>query len=428
MTEGEGLAARRRAQGEEVASAVDAARLLSLVDEVSSQGALPDKGVERLALTESDLAARRLLVDLARSLGATPFRDAAGNFFFRWRGQADLKPVVIGSHLDTQPQAGPLDGALGVCSGIETMRALTTTGIQTRRPIEVAIWTNEEGCRFAPGTMGSAAFADPGLLESFKASRDEHGVSFGEALGTLDSSFHDVPLRELCRPLSAFLEVHVEGGSVLDVNAGQLGVVDRVQGARWFQARIIGQSAHPGTTPLSRKHDALMAAVEVASRLYELLRDGDEHLRLTIGRMRVEPGSINVIPGKVELSIDLRHPDSAVLDSVEALISAMAGPVVGCDVTLERTMLAEPVEFDNRIVDLLERNSQRLGLPCRTLASGSFHDAVRLARLCPTGMIFVPSIGGLSHNPEEWTPPRDMAAATRLLALTAVELADQDGN
>jgi N-carbamoyl-L-amino-acid hydrolase len=171
-----------------------------------------------------------------------------------------------------------------------------------------------------------------------------------------------------------------------------------------------------------------MAAVEVASHLYELLREGDEHLRLTVGRMRVEPGSINVIPGKVEMSIDLRHPDSAVLDSVEASISELAGRVLACDVTLERTMLAEPIEFDDRIVDLLERNAQRLGLPCRILASGSFHDALRLARLCPSGMIFVPSIGGLSHNPDEWTPPRDMAAATRLLALTAVELADQVGD
>jgi N-carbamoyl-L-amino-acid hydrolase len=273
--------------------------------------------------------------------------------------------------------------------------------------------------------MGSSAFVRPALLERFRASVDGEGQTFAEALRGLDAQCFDIPVRNMSLPFFAFIEAHIEGGTVLEDAATPLGIVEGVQGARWFTVRIAGRTAHPGTTPLARKQDALMAAVEVAADIYKVLRDGDERLRLTIGRMLVTPGSINVVPGEVVLSVDLRHPDTAVLDTTEATIRELARPVAGCSVEIERTMLMNPTRFDPGVVQTLTREAERLHLPYLLIGSGSFHDALRLSEHCPTGMLFVPSVGGVSHHPDERTEPRDLVIGARLLAQAVVDLADQ---
>lgn len=409
-----------------VTGAVDGARLTELVQTLAGFGVLPGgEGIDRQALTPDDLAARRFLVDRARSAGAEVLRDPAGNFFFRWAGREQAPPVATGSHVDSQPTAGALDGAYGVCAGMEVLDALAVTGYRPAHPIEVVIWTNEEGCRFSPGTMGSSAFSDPRLLNGFLTARDAEGMTFGDALHALESSFDDVPLRPLAEPFAAFVEAHIEQGTRLDEAGVSIGVVERIQGSRWFRFSVTGTASHAGTTSRPRKRDALQAAVGIAQQIYDLLAAGDDDLRLTIGRMVVSPGSISVVPAEVRFSVDLRHPSSDVLDALEEELRALARPAGGCDVAIERTMEMRPALFDSDVVSTVAESAQRVGLPYLELWSGAFHDALRLIGHCPTGMVFVPSIEGLSHNPHERTHFADLVSGARVLAETVVTLADR---
>jgi beta-ureidopropionase / N-carbamoyl-L-amino-acid hydrolase len=398
--------------------------LTELVHTLAGFGALPEgEGIDRQTLTPDDLAARRFLVDRARAAGAEALRDPAGNFFFRWAGREDAPPVATGSHVDSQPAGGALDGAYGVCAGMEVLEALSSTGHRPARPVEVVIWTNEEGCRFSPGTMGSSAFADPGLLAGFLQARDADGATFAEALGALDSAFGDVTLRPLGAPFTAFVEAHIEQGTSLDEARVPIGVVERIQGSRWFAFTVTGMASHAGTTPLARKRDALAAAVGIAERIYGLLAAGDDDLRLTIGRLVVSPGSINVVPAEARFTVDLRHPRLEVLDALEAELRALARPFRGCEVEIERTMEMSPALFDTGVVRTVAESAERVGVPYLELASGAFHDSLRLIAHCPTGMLFVPSIEGLSHNPHERTRDADLVSGARVLAETVVTLA-----
>ncbi len=409
-----------------VTAAVEGSRLTELVQTVASYGTLPGgEGIERQALTPDDLAARRFLVDRARAAGAEAFRDPAGNFFFRWAGREDAPPVATGSHVDSQPRGGALDGAYGVCAGMEVLDALSTTGYRPARPVEVVIWTNEEGCRFAPGTMGSSAFADPRLLAGYLEATDADGTTFGDALHALDSAFDDVALRSLGEPFTAFVEAHIEQGTRLDEAGVPIGVVERIQGARWFGFTVTGVASHAGTTPRSRKRDALEAAVGIAQDIYGLLAAGDDDLRLTIGRLLVSPGSTSVVPAEVRFSVDLRHPSLDVLDALEAELRALARPLGGCGVEIERAMEMSPAHFDSSVVRTVAQSAERVGVPYLELLSGAFHDSLRLIGFCPTGMVFVPSIDGLSHNPHERTHFADLVSGARVLAETVVTLADR---
>lgn len=410
-----------------VTNAVDGPRLTELVGALARFGALPGgEGIDRQTLTPADLAARRFLVDRARELGAEPFRDPAGNFFFRWPGRANVPPVATGSHVDSQPSAGALDGAYGVCAGMEVLAALSSAGYLPARPVEVVVWTNEEGCRFSPGTMGSSAFANPDLLAQYLKATDGEGATFEDALALLDEHFPDVARRGLGVPLAALVEAHIEQGTRLDEAGVAIGVVERIQGARWFSFRVVGEAGHAGTTTRARKKDALAASVSVAGRIYSMLTEGDDDLRLTIGRLLVSPGSINVVPAEVCFTVDLRHPKLEVLDAVEGELRSLARPTAGCDVLIERTMEMSPALFDEGVVRTVAESADRLGAPYRQLPSGAFHDALRLIAHCPTGMIFVPSIGGLSHNPHERTDEDDLVQGARVLAEAVLAIADRD--
>jgi len=409
---------------EELAAAVDGTRLDAFLAELSTFGALPGGGLDRQALTRCDLDARRFVVERCRSLGAEAWRDPIGNFFFRWPAGSAGAAVVTGSHIDSQPSGGNLDGSYGVCAGVEVLAALADVGHRPGRPVEAVIWTNEEGCRFAPGTMGSSAFADPRLLGEMLVATDSEGTTVEAALADLDTAFRDVGMRALGVPLRAFVEAHIEQGSRLEETATPIGVVDRIQGSRWFRFHTTGVASHAGTTPRSTKHDALAAAVEVASGVYRLLAAGDEDLRLTIGRLAVLPGAINVVPAAVTFTVDLRHPDIAVLDALEQRLRNLAEPTAGCEVELVRTMTMDPALFNPDVVDAVTRGAASLGLHHLRLASGAFHDSLRLISHCPTGMVFVPSRGGVSHNPAEHTDPRQLLNGTRVLAHAVAELSE----
>lgn len=407
-----------------VTERVSSQRLMALIDDLARFGARPDGGVDRQALTESDIAARVFLVQRARALGCQVTRDPVGNVFIRREGQETDGPVATGSHIDTQPAGGKLDGAYGVCAGLEAIGAFNDAGLVTRYPVEVVVWANEEGCRFAPGSLGSQVHARPVLLNTLSAVRDASGVAYADCLADLDMALKDVPMQNLGIPIRAFIEAHIEQGPVLESSSIPIGIVTAVQGVRWFRVVAYGDAAHAGTTPLRHRHDALRALVPLMDALYAAA-ERDEALRITIGSASVTPGSINTIPAGATISVDMRHAEAIQLDAVEATIRHWCAlPRYGCRVEYEQLMALPTTIFDITIADALRRSAGAAGLAWMNITSGAFHDAVHVASTCPAAMLFVPSRDGVSHNPSEHTDPHLLVDGARVLAGALAELAE----
>ena len=408
-------------------------RLQSAIAELAAFGGRPDGGVSRETLTDPDLQARRYLIDLARSRGCSVTIDDCANLFFRRPGTSDLPPVLTGSHADTQPVGGKLDGAYGVLAGLEVIAALNDAGIETLRAVEVVAWTNEEGCRFGPGAMGSSAFVDPSCLPAYRNSVDARGVRFGDALDLALQAVPDVPRRPMAEPMSACVELHIEQGPVLERARVPLGVVTGIQSVRWYRIQVTGTAGHAGTMPMGERVDAMAAAVGLAQQLYayQAVEAGDA-LRLTLGRWLVSPNSINTIPGAVEFTVDVRCVDEQVLVQFEAALTRIT-QACSCSwagqIEFESMFSRPPTHFPAAMLDLIERACMRacsrasLAAPLR-MTSGAFHDAMYLAEHCPTAMIFVPSKGGVSHNAAEETAPGELFLGVQALAYAVTSLAN----
>ncbi|MDR3517538.1 MAG: Zn-dependent hydrolase [Azospirillaceae bacterium] len=398
-------------------------RLLARLDELARIGATPQGGVNRPALSPLDRAARSWLATAAQARGFALYTDALANLFIRRDGRGpDRPPVLIGSHLDSQPSGGRFDGALGTLAAFECLETLEDQGIATDHPVEVVAWTNEEGSRFEPGTMGSKAFAGKAQVEDWLAVMDGSGARFGDELAATLAALPQARPRPIGVPPHAYVELHIEQGQILEAERITIGVVTGVQGARWFNVVVDGEAAHAGTTPLSYRHDALAAAARLLAQLPPLMV-ADGTARLTCGRLVVEPGSTNVIPGRVVFTIDSRHPEPARLDAIEARIRAMAAAETTARMTVERTLDLAPCRFDPVIVAAIDQAAADLGLSRRHLPSGAFHDALHLAAICPAGMIFVPCRGGISHNEAESIVPDDAIAGTEVLLAVTRQLA-----
>lgn len=393
---------------------------------IAECGATGRGGVDRQALTKDETQARRLMLDWARAAGFSTGADAIGNLFVQRAGRdASAPPVAAGSHLDSQPTGGNFDGVYGVLAALEVLEAANDIGLETARPLEAIAWMNEEGSRFQPATMGSSVFAGAIALDVALETRDGAGVrvadALQEALGelTVDGA---VPLKA---PMAAYLEAHIEQGPVLEATGTTVGVVSGIQGLRWFEIVVTGEEGHAGTTPHQGRKDAVSAAVRIVVALERLMHDETDTVRFTVGRFEVAPNSPNTIPGRVLFTVDLRHPDGAVLkrlgDEVEATCQANAGT---CGVTVKQTIGTPPTDFDVGVRARIGAAADRQGLPCMEMVSGATHDAKYMAGLCPTGMIFVPCAGGLSHNEAEAATPGDLAAGTRVLAEVMAQLAN----
>jgi len=406
-------------------------RLQSAIAELAAFGGRPDGGVSRETLTDPDLQARRYLIDLARSRGCSVTIDDCANLFFRRLGTSDLPPVLTGSHADTQPVGGKLDGAYGVLAGLEVIAALNDAGIETLRPVEVVAWTNEEGCRFGPGAMGSSAFVDPTCLPSYRNSVDAKGVRFGAALDLALQAVPDVPRRPMAEPMSACVELHIEQGPVLERALVPLGVVTGIQSVRWYRIQVTGTAGHAGTMPMGERVDAMAAAVGLAQQLYAYQAvEAGEQLRLTLGRWLVSPNSINTIPGAVEFTVDVRCVDEQVLVQFEAALNRITQAYSWAgQIEFESMFSRPPTHFPAAMLELVERACKRacssalLAAPLR-MTSGAFHDAMYLAGHCPTAMIFVPSKGGVSHNAAEETAPHELFLGVQALAYAVTSLAN----
>lgn len=405
-----------------LAAKVQDGRLWSRLMDLAAIGGTAKGGVCRLALTAEDGAARVQLAGWAKARGFAVSEDAIGNLYVRREGtDPSLPPVMTGSHLDTQPTGGKFDGVYGVLAGFEVLEALEDAGVQTRRAIEVVGWMNEEGARFQPGCMGSGVFAGAMPLDAMRAVADKAGARVGDSIDALPKIG---PARDFGFPVHAYVEAHIEQGPRLEAAGDTIGIVTGIQGARWFAVEITGSEAHAGTTPRAQRKDALMAALDGIQALRNVMMDPDDQVRFTVGRMEVGPGSPNTVPGRVFFTIDFRHPDAATVqrlgDIVEPTLRAAAGP---CGISITETFTGPPVAFDPLVVDAVAEATKALGYSHHALPSGANHDAKFLARVCPTGMIFIPCLGGVSHNEAESATPEDCAAGARVLAETLLALA-----
>ena len=387
-------------------------------------GAIPGDGVNRACLTDLDRQARRLLIGWAKEIGIGVSVDAAANLWLRRDGSdPHAAAVVTGSHMDTQPNGGRFDGIYGVIAGLEALTALHEANATLRRPVEVVAWTNEEGGRFAPGCMGSMAWSGYRRIEEFGDVVDPDNVRFADALATHLAAEADLPRRPLGGQPHAYVEAHIEQGPRLEAEGLDIGVVTGIQGSRWFTATLTGETAHAGTTPLGLRRDAVQDMVRAIAALNALMHDPQDVLRFTVGRITVEPNTSNSVANRVSFSIDLRHPDKKVLLARgDAIAGVMQSAVRDAGVSVQETFHALPVEFSPLVIEAVERAAVDQGYRRMRMPSGAFHDAQFVVPVCPTGMIFVPCRNGISHNPAEYAEPGQLAAGTRVLTQTLVNI------
>ncbi|MDP3417078.1 MAG: Zn-dependent hydrolase [Falsiroseomonas sp.] len=393
--------------------------------QMAQLGAIPGDGVNRAALTDLDQQSRRLLLSWAQPLGLAPSVDALGNLFLRHEGTDPSLPAVLaGSHMDSQPKGGRFDGIWGVLAALEAVQAIREAGITTKRAIEIVAWTNEEGGRFAPGCMGSMAFSGFRPPNTWDDVRDRDGLRFGDELARLLAAEAGIPRRPLGYTPFAYIEPHIEQGPLLEAEGLDIGVVTGIQGSRWFLVEIAGKTDHAGTAPLSLRQDAVQDMVRAISALNALTSDPDDVLRFTVGRVEVFPNSSNTVADLARFSIDLRHPEAAVLTARgDAIAATIHAAMAKCRATVTETFNALPARFDPMVQDSIEASARALGLGVKRMPSGAFHDAQFLVPVCPSGMIFIPSRGGISHHPAEYSTPSQVAAGAAVLAGVLVDLA-----
>jgi N-carbamoyl-L-amino-acid hydrolase len=402
---------------------IDLGRLLARLDEFNRIGALPGGGNCRLALSDEDRAGRELLVQWMRDLGLALTVDAIGNIIGLRAGREDTVPVMFGSHVDTVGTGGRYDGLYGVLAGLEACESLNDAGIVTRRPLALVAFTNEEGVRFAPYAMGSLVYAGGLALDDAYAIRGIDGATVGEELRRIG---YIGDARPGWLAPHAYLELHIEQGPVLENEGLIIGVVEGITGLSWIEVTVGGQSAHAGTTPMHLRRDAGYAAAQIAVFVRRLAQDIGGTQKGTLGRIELAPNLVNVVAERAIATVDLRNIDAARLQEAERQFSAFLDRLASEEqVAISTRTLAqfEPVRFPDDIVSMVEASARALGLPCRRLPSGAGHDAQMMARVCPAGMIFVPSDGGISHNVREHTKPEHLEAGAAVLLHAVQRLA-----
>lgn len=395
---------------------IDGKRLWDSLSQMAEIGATRKGGVRRLTLTDVDKRARDRFRQLCEQAGLSVRIDAIGNMFVRREGRDPTRlPVLMGSHLDSQPSGGKFDGALGVLGGLEVMHTLNDLGITTEAPIELVNWTDEEGSRFGHSLMGSGVWAGVYALDHVYALADTAGVTVGEALTSIGYR-GDAPAQAF--PADAYFELHIEQGPTLEQHRRDIGVVTGAQAQIWYDLVATGRESHAGTTPPSARKDALVCAARVVELVDGMMRARGETGRGTVGQLIVLPNSRNVIPGEVQFSVEFRHPDEAELDRIEAQFSREVGFVArdsGVPVELKKMIRIPAQPFDHECVALVREAARRLGYSSEDIVSGAGHDAVYVARRIPTAMIFTPCKDGLSHNEAEDMKPEEAEAGCQVL-------------
>lgn len=403
---------------------IDAERLWRSHMELAKIGALENGGVCRLAASPEDGAGRDQFAAWCREAGLEIEIDQIGNMYARRRGRRnDLPPVLIGSHLDTQPTGGKFDGAFGVLTGLEIVRYLNDNGIDTDHPIEIVNWTNEEGCRFQPSSLGAEVYAGNVPLDEALAREDLDGKRLGDELRAINY-IGTAPVRG--RSAKAYIEAHIEQGPILEEEKCPIGIVDGAMGINAYEVVLTGQEAHTGTTPVERRRDALLGASKIAVAVNELARRYEPDGRATVAHMRITPNVRSVVAGRVALTSDCRHtsPDALVRmnDELQAIFQREAREN-GLSMESRIYWSVPARRFDPLCVSALTQSVQELGCAYRMISSGAGHDAIPVSQVVPTAMLFVPSKGGLSHNEAEYTSPEELAAGCEVMLGAALKLA-----
>lgn len=402
---------------------VDGDRLVASLMDLARIGEIDGGGCARLALTDDDKAGRDLVVEWMQDLGLEIVVDVIGNVIGTWRC-APGDAVMTGSHIDTVRTGGKYDGNLGVLAGLEVIRTCQERGITPARPLAVAFFTNEEGARFAPDMMGSLVYVGGMPVEEALGTVGIDGARVGDELARIGYG-GSVPC-PAAAPHS-FVELHIEQGPLLEQRATTIGAVTGVQGISWQEVTIHGQSNHAGTTPMSLRHDPGYVAMALSVFVRDLATKMGGHQVATVGRVEFHPNLVNVVAARATITVDLRNTDEGLLKEAEAAVAAELDRLCLAEgVTAETRTLArfEPVDFDERVVSTIENLATEMGHSVMRMPSGAGHDAQMLARVCPTAMIFVPSVKGLSHNPAEHTDASDLVAGANVLLHTMLRLAD----
>ncbi len=393
---------------------INSERLWHTLMDLAKIGATEKGGVRRLTLSDEDRRGRDQFVAWCRQAGLAVEVDGIGNIFGRRAGtDADALPVAVGSHLDSQPSGGKFDGAYGVMAGLEIVRALNDAGVKTRAPLEVVSWTNEEGSRFVPTLMGSGVYAGVFSLDKILEEKDVDGISVREALNQTGYAGKAKPHK-----LGAYFEAHIEQGPVLEQTKTTIGVVQGALGQRWFDVAITGQDSHAGPTPMETRKDALLAASRLVLEVNRIGTGFPDYARGTVGFMQVKPNSRNVVPGEVQMTVDLRNAKDGTLS---AMTSELKKKILEIEKETRTAIAARevvyfpPSEFTPDLVASVREGSKAFGYTHRDMVSGAAHDAVYMARIAPTAMVFVPCEGGISHNEIENARAEDLAAGCNVL-------------
>jgi len=406
---------------------IDGDRLWQSIMDIAEIGPTEKGGSRRLALTDLDREARDLFVDWCKAAGCTVGVDQMGNIFARRAGRDDsLPPVVTGSHLDTQPTGGKFDGIFGVLAGLEVIRSLNDLGYETEHPIEVVVWTNEEGSRFAPAMISSGVFGGQHTLEHGLSRADADGLTIGEELERIGYA-GDLPVGG--RELHAYVEAHIEQGPILEDEDISIGVVTGAQGQRWYEITLTGQESHAGTTPMERRKDALVGAARIVELVHRIGIDNAPDARSTVGMIESYPNSRNVIPGQVFMTAEFRHPDDDILRDMDTKLRDGLREIteeIGLECAFEEIFYIAPIVFADRCVNAVRNAAESRNLSARDIISGAGHDACNVAAVAPTSMIFIPCVDGISHNEIEDAKPEWVTAGGQVLLGAMLELAGGD--
>ncbi|MCG7334999.1 Zn-dependent hydrolase [Sporosarcina sp. ACRSM] len=401
-------------------------RLKRTIDKSAQIGEIPGNGLCRLALTKEDKEMRGLFLEWMENVGLTTRVDDFGNIYGRREGLSDLAPVVIGSHLDTQPNGGRFDGILGVLAALEVIHTLNDNGIETDRPIEIVNFTNEEGARFEPPLLGSGGLVGVFDKEFVYSRKDNAGKTFEEELNKIG---YKGSIKNRLQRIHSYIELHIEQGPVLENKQIAIGAVEGIKGMTWLEIKVSGESGHAGPTPMAMRRDALMAASKLFVHIEEKAKSSDEDISMTIGRMSIYPNVANCIPGEVVFSLDVRHIDDQVRKEFVAEIKEEMEQICQQEqVQLEITDLWDinATAFHPEIIEQIVKSAKEFDCSVTRMVSGAGHDAKYINQIAPTGMIFVPSIGGKSHIESELTLDDDIEKGANVLLHCVLQLSGKE--
>ncbi len=403
--------------------AIDAARLWQAHMDMAAIGATPAGGSDRPALSTADAEARALLLHWCAPLGLALHRDGIGNLFLRRAGAQDRPAIAFGSHLDTVPTGGRFDGVFGVLAGLEALRTLHDAGLQTAAPLELVVWTNEEGSRFPPAMMGSRVHAGTLPLEQALLTQDDTGETVAEALA---QTFQIGLAPPGPRDWAAWLEPHIEQGPVMEAAGAAIGVVTGTVQARYFHLVVTGEPSHVGPTTMDRRRDSLAAAAEMILAAERAGLSGEPAGRSSAAWLQNTPNVRGAVPSVTRLHLDVRHEDPARAAAMEAELLAEIRAIAArrrVEVAIDPYATFGPVRFDAGLGAMLRAAAEARQMPVRDMVASAGHDSVPIAPLCPSAMLFVPSRGGITHNPAEYTSPDHLAAGAQVLLDVVLRLA-----